>query len=281
MKHDNVLRAQRLHPVIGLQLWTIRKELEDRARAFDRVAALGIEVLEPFGLGRADLTQRERIDEARRLRADAEGAGLSIRSTHTSLPDLDNANWFFDEMAELGVALAIAAVPDSLSGFTRDALASRDGVLRYADRLNSVAEVSARHGLSIGYHNHFWEWSEMGDGSLAYDVLWEALDPDVLAEVDLYWAQTAGQDPAEVVRRLGKRVQLVHIDDGGAIPGEPFQVPAGQGVVQLAEALAAGGEFIGTYLIEASTVAPGLDMFELIAGSVAWLRKFTLGMEEA
>ena len=71
-----------------------------------------------------------------------------------------------------------------------------------------------------------------------YDVLFELLDPDIIAEVDLYWARTAGRDPADVVSRLGKRVELTHFKDGPAIPRKP-QVPLGTGSANLLEALTA------------------------------------------
>ena len=258
-------------PAIGLQLYTLRNVLSDRPATLARVAELGVTAVEPFGLGRSDLARAARLAGARSLKADVDAAGLTVSSTHARLPEPDAAGWFFEEMAEAGAPVAIAATPEALSGFTRDALVSADGVRRYADRLNALAKAAAAHGLRVGYHNHEWEWARLGDGRYGYDVLWDALDPSVVAEVDLYWAQTAGQVPAEVVGRLGERVELVHVKDGPAVRGEP-QVAAGAGVVALADALDAGRDAIRVHIIEADGIAAGADIFDLVAGSVAWLK---------
>lgn len=258
-------------PVIGLQLYTLMDVLSDRPAALARIAALGVTAVEPFRLGRSDLDRAARLAHARSLKADIDAAGLTVSSTHARLPDAEDPGWFFEEMAEAGAPIAIASTPDALPGFTRDALVSTEGVRRYADRLNALAKAAAAHGVRIGYHNHEWEWTRLDDGRYGYDVLWDALDPAVVAEVDLYWAQTAGQVPAEVVGRLGERVELVHVKDGPAVRGEP-QVAAGQGSVALADALEAGRESIRAHIIEADGIAEGADIFDLVADSVAWLR---------
>ncbi|KPI11574.1 Xylose isomerase domain-containing protein TIM barrel [Actinobacteria bacterium OK074] len=258
-------------PAVGLQLWTLREALADRPAAFARIAELGVSAVEPFGLGRSDLGRTDRLAQARALKADVDGAGLTVCSTHARFPDADDPGWFFEEIAEVGVPVAIAPTPDALPGATRDALATADGVRRYADRLNSLAKAAASHGVRIGYHNHDWEWARLDDGRYGYDVLWDALDPAVVAEVDLYWAQTAGRVPAEVVGRLGERVEFVHVKDGPARRGEP-QVPAGQGLVGLADALDAGRDSIRVHIIEADGIAEGEDIFDLVAQSSAWLR---------
>ena len=66
-----------------------------------------------------------------------------------------------------------------------------------------------------------------------------------MLEVDLYWVARAGVDSPALLRTLGDRVVAVHVKDGTldpeAVAAYPpaDQVPAGQGVVPLAEALAA------------------------------------------
>ncbi|MFC8359335.1 sugar phosphate isomerase/epimerase family protein [Streptomyces griseorubiginosus] len=71
-------------------------------------------------------------------------------------------------------------------------------------------------------------------------MLWELLDPEILAEVDVYWAAVAGQDPAEVLERLGERAVTAHLKDGPAVLDAP-QTAIGTGVVDIPAALRAGG----------------------------------------
>lgn len=51
-----------------------------------------------------------------------------------------------------------------------------------------------------------------------------------------YWAQTGGQDVAALLRRLGERVQALHLKDGPTNP-EADQVSLGQGAVDYAAAM--------------------------------------------
>jgi sugar phosphate isomerase/epimerase len=76
-------------------------------------------------------------------------------------------------------------------------------------------------------------------------VLAGLLDPRVVLEVDLYWVARGGVDPVALLERLGERVVAVHAKDGTldpeAVAAYPpaDQVPAGAGVVPLADAIAA------------------------------------------
>jgi sugar phosphate isomerase/epimerase len=256
-----------IHPMnatIGLQLYTLKAHLAapgNRPSVLERVAALGVESVEPYGFGS--------LDDARALRAEADAAGLAISSVHGAIPA--DAGRFFTALGEAGATIAIVPVPEALAGFERDAFASADGVARFAEALTRLADVAATHGARVGYHNHWWEWAELPGGGTAYDGLWEQTDPRVLAEVDLYWAQAAGQSPAEVVERLGPRVELVHVKDGPGEVGTPqHQVAPGSGAIALDAALRAGAATITTHVIEADAVDG--DVFDYVAAGAAWLR---------
>jgi sugar phosphate isomerase/epimerase len=249
-------------PAVGLQLYTLKHVLADRrARpgVLERVAVLGVESIEPYGFGDPG--------DARSLRAEADAAGLAISSVHGTIPA--DAERFFAALDEAGAAVAVLPVPEALEGFDRDAFASADGIARFADALSRLAELAERHGARVGYHNHWWEWAPVPGGGTAYDALWERADPRVLAEVDLYWAQVAGQVPAEVMTRLGSRAALVHVKDGAGRPDEA-QVPPGSGAIGLEAALVAGGATITAQIIEADKVDG--DPLDYIAAGAAWLR---------
>ncbi|MCU1437034.1 MAG: sugar phosphate isomerase/epimerase [Naasia sp.] len=257
--------------LVGLQLWTVRNRLDDVERLFAEVAAVGVGAVEPFGLGRPDIDPGARIAHAARLRRAADSAGLAILSTHTALPEPTDASVFLDEMGALGVSAAVAAVPESLSGFGRDAFRDFDSVRRYAQKLNALAQTAAAAGLRIGYHNHAWEWNELEDGSLAYDRLWEELAPEVVAELDLLWATFAGQDAPAIIRRLGDRVRFLHAGDAAPVTNTDHQLPAGQGDAPLGEAFAVAGPRLEAVFIEATTPPPGSTELDLVAASATWL----------
>ena len=135
-------------------------------------------------------------------------------------------------------------------------------------RPGQAAPVAAQHGLGLAYHNHWWEF-QMVEGRLAFDVMLEHLDPAVGFEIDTYWVQTAGHDPAAVVQRLGDRAPLLHIKDGPATADAPM-VAVGQGALDFPAIVAAasGARWLIVELDRCAT-----DMTEAVRKSYAYLVK--------
>jgi sugar phosphate isomerase/epimerase len=127
--------------------------------------------------------------------------------------------------------------------------------------------VAAEHGVTVGYHNHFWELtSRIGDRT-ALEVFAEQLDPALVLEVDTYWATAGGADAPALLRRLGDRVRAIHVKDGGLATDGSGQVPAGQGRVPIAEVLAAAPQALR--VIEFDHYDG--DIFAGLAASLAFL----------
>jgi sugar phosphate isomerase/epimerase len=257
--------------LIGTQLWTVRDRQDDVGALFEELAAVGVEAVEPFGLGNPDTDVATRIARARELRRAADDAGLAIVSTHTRLPTVENAAILVEEMQELGVSLAISSAPEHMIGFQRDMLQSDDRIRRYAQTLNALAEAVESDGLRIGYHNHSWEWHQLEDGTLAYDLLWENLDPRIVTELDVMWATFAGQDAVSIAERLKDRVRLLHAGDASPITNTDYQLPAGAGDSPITAVLEVAGPLDAVF-VEATTPPPGSTQIDLIRQSVEWLR---------
>jgi sugar phosphate isomerase/epimerase len=92
----------------------------------------------------------------------------------------------------------------------------------------------------------------------------------------LYWATAGGADLVGLLQRLGDRVHAVHVKDGPMRPGitakelPTDQLPAGQGDVPLADALAAGNDI--RYAVIEFDHYEG-DIFDGIAASYDFLSK--------
>jgi sugar phosphate isomerase/epimerase len=138
-----------------------------------------------------------------------------------------------------------------------------------AETLNQRAAAAAEAGIRVGYHNHAFELSSRLGDRTALEVFAEALDPQVILEVDTYWAAVGSADVPALLGRLGDRVQLVHLKDGDLSEDPAAQLPLGTGAMPLAETLqASAGVAYG--VIEFDDYAG--DMFEGIAASIAHLR---------
>lgn len=205
---------------IGLQLYTLRDQLADDVRGtISRVADIGYNHVETFGPifngnGKATFWELSIAD----LKALLNEKGLKTYSGHYDLSafltrgdgNADILKASIDAAAELGQQYLIVPVPPML---LIDKLALAD--YRFmADQLNKGGELAAQSGLTIGYHNHFWEFRPLEDGSKGLDVLIANTDPNlVVFELDLFWSEKSGTDSAAYFEQHPGRFPLWHIKD--------------------------------------------------------------------
>jgi sugar phosphate isomerase/epimerase len=80
--------------------------------------------------------------------------------------------------------------------------------------MNRAAASAKRAGLSFGYHNHAFEFGKLDDGTRPIDTILTSFDPALVRfEVDVFWVSVTGNDPVDFIKKLGKRVMLVHLKD--------------------------------------------------------------------
>jgi sugar phosphate isomerase/epimerase len=200
-----------------VQLYSLREEAaQDFAAVLERVAAIGF-----VGVEFAGFHGVAAADVGRLLAAN----GLEPASAHVGLAAADDFKAALDEHAAIGCdTVVIPAAPHT--GFS-----DPDQVRATADLVNDAAAVARERGITLGYHNHYWELTPMPDGRPALLHFFEHADPGVVAEVDVYWAQVGGADPAAVVAELGERAALLHVKDGPADAPGNANVAVGDGAV--------------------------------------------------
>jgi len=238
---------------IALQLYTIRdllaQDFEGTIRKVSDMGYIGVETADMFGGSPASAAKLFRE------------LGLTVTSAHGALPLGDQKQQMIDTMSALHCERLIVAwqPPEKYK--------SLDGIKSICDSLNEGAAVAKAHGLQLGYHNHWFEYERL-ENRIPIDVMLEHLDSDVFLEVDVYWVQTGGQNPVEVVRRLGSRAPLLHVKDG------PCQIEApmtalGEGVVDIPGVVAAGAGSVEWLIVELDHCAT--DIMEAVRKSYQYL----------
>lgn len=209
---------------ISLQLYTLREQSTNDFRSvIERVAEIGYAGVEPAGLYAMEPTE---------FRSVVEGLGMRVSSTHVQgRVDGDDLDRIADEAAAIGAPYMVVPI------LPPERFTEADSVKRLAERISRAVPAAQARGMQLAYHNHNFEFVDV-DGRTAYDIFVEALHPDVVLEVDIYWTQTGGADPGELVARLGPRVRLLHVKDGPCTPDDPM-VAVGDGKVDVPSALAA------------------------------------------
>ncbi len=243
---------------ISIQLYSLREEAKHGlAPVLERLGRIGYVGVESAGLH--DLTPAAFI----RCLADA---GLVVSSGHVALPKPDGTAEVLDAQDAIGNKdLVVAFLPP-------DKFADAESVKTCAERLNAFNEKARARGMSLGYHNHWWEFSSRIGSETAHAMLFRLLDPTVFAEVDTYWAKVGGADPVQVVTDLGARARLLHIKDGPATNHEAPMVAVGDGVMDVpAIAKASRAKWHVVELDQCAT-----DMFTAVEMSLRYLTRHGL-----
>ena len=144
---------------------------------------------------------------------------------------------------------------------------TEEDIAATARKLNAAAEQAAEHGLRVGYHNHWWEIERDFDGRHGLEVLAEHLAPEVVLEVDTYWAVVGGADVPALLGRLGDRVVALHIKDGDGTRDTKKQVPLGSGSIPIWDFVAAKPDALRVVELDDSEV----DMVDAVGQSYAYI----------
>ncbi len=181
---------------------------------------------------------RERLS---RLRA----MGLALEGMFVSLDRIESE---VDELAAFCVELGIAYVVFSPPAVGDDIVACRSVV----EKILSVGRVLKAAGVEMVLHDHDTDFVVVHDGSGAGKTLYERIlegceEIGLGAELDVGWATYAGVDVADLIRRLGHRVRILHVKDlapgFAAMERERIYVPAGQGACDYPAAFAAADRY--------------------------------------
>jgi sugar phosphate isomerase/epimerase len=187
---------------IGIQLYTVGKELQSDVRGTLRqIAAIGYTEVETAGF--AGLTAREFRDEITRAR-------LHCHSAHMQW-NLQDLGPIFDDAHALGVDFVVSSAlfpPGTSDGSTVD------GYKKLAAKLNGIAQKTRDAGLQYAYHNHNFEFKDLGAGIIGYDILLSETDPALVQfELDCGWMIAAGFQPIQYFKKYPRRYRMLHIKD--------------------------------------------------------------------
>lgn len=213
---------------IGLQLYTLGPDAQkDLDGALAAVAKIGYRDIELAGLyGKTPAQMRAALDKA----------GLKCSSGHFGArkggadPALGGPTQeLIDACHALGiknVVMPSAFIPDRLEqrpangedvgGYLRRTVSqlTADDWKINADLLNEKGAALAKAGLSVGYHNHNFEFAPLPGGTTGLDILLQKTDPKLVHfEMDVGWVAAAGADPLKLMAKYKGRFTQMHVKD--------------------------------------------------------------------
>lgn len=219
---------------VGVQLYSVRAECErDLRGTLEAIAGMGYEGVEFAGF--YDRQADELRDMLRALGLEPAGAHIPFNAlVGEKFEDTVNYN------RKLGnTNLIVPSLPKEFTG-------SREGWVRAAHHINSVAERLSPLGMRTGYHNHWVELTPL-EGELPLYLFFDAAKPDVIMQIDTGHVLRAGLKPEsllELFRRYPGRARSIHIKDYSHVKG--YRVILGEGDLPLRELVELCGSIGGT-----------------------------------
>src|ERR1700755_1579741 len=199
---------------LSVQLYSLgAAPAADPSGVIGRLASLGYVGVEPVLSGRGTDAMREwaksmgaedlpNMDVSALARA-LDEHGMTAISSHVMLPEGDQAEAILDDLELLGSTLLVVPALFNPEAMNVEGFDDLDRIKRLAERFNTAAALARPRGIRIGYHNHFWEFAASFDGRSGLETFYDLVEPDVFAEIDIYWAQLGGRDPLDLVHSLG------------------------------------------------------------------------------
>ena len=204
----------------GVQLYSLRKYLKDEKgyeRIFHILKDMGAEVVQ------LSSTQSKPIDSTFLANLVKE-SGITICGTHSPfnriVSDLDN---LAKEHLEFGCdEIGIGMMP-------REYKANNFSKLdEFISILNTTSNKLKEYGITLAYHNHWFEFQDIGGTTPLQRILNET-DCNIIP--DTFWMKFAGEEPTEYLKKLDGRVKTVHLKDYKKTLGIPVFRSLGKGIL--------------------------------------------------
>jgi sugar phosphate isomerase/epimerase len=284
------------HLPIGLQLYTVGDEARRNIDAtLARVAKIGYRTVELAGY---------HGQSVQALRATGDKYGLKFTSIHVGATGRPGDPGLDQDLPKLAADLHVLGVTDVVmpmfpvpdrfgspkegEGFLPymqrvTAGLTRDDWQRTADLLNDRGRKLRTEGLRLGYHNHNQEFAPLGN-TTGMELLLSGTSADAVSfEIDVGWVAAAGLDPVALLKRHGRRFQLMHVKDikpstksNFSLQQDPTEV--GSGKLPWATLLpAAFNAGVRKFYVEQEPPF-SMDRFAAIEKSLAFLKAFDDGV---
>ncbi len=253
------------HPVLAAQLYTVRQFTQtasDFATAMRKVREIGYRAVQISAIGP--------IPPAA-VKAILDREGLAVCNTHTGAERLwsDLPAVIAEHRLWNCRHVAIGSMPEEYHR------SGEEGFRRFAQEASAIGRALADAGLTFSYHNHSFEFERFGRRT-GLDIIYDESDPRHLqAEIDTYWVQHGGGDPAAWVRKVKGRMPVVHLKDMVILRGEQAMAEIGEGNLNWPAILEACREAgVEWYAVEQDTCQR--DPFESLAISYRNLKEMGL-----
>lgn len=185
---------------LGVQLYTVRDYMQDEKtmdETFAKLAKLGYTTAQTAGY------------ESEAMAKIAKKNGIEIVGTHYSIEKI------YDAPAEtIALHKMLGTTNIGIGGMPLEVRKNKDTLLEFINKFNKAAELYAKEGFKLTYHNHSFEFVAIDGTKTIMDYLYEGLDKDNVSFVlDTCWVAHGGADIRRWLEMLAGRVDILHLKE--------------------------------------------------------------------
>ena len=251
---------------LGLQIYTIRDFIKDpdfADVAFRKIAEMGYTEAHTASFDISDERYAKLLAKH----------GISVIGTHYALDKILGEH---EKTMEIHKMLGTTNI--GIGGWFTPAKSDPEKIKDFIADFNKAAEVYAKHGFRLTYHNHSFEFVRLSNNKTLMDMLYEGLDPATTSFVlDTCWVAAGGGDVVDWIEKLEGRLDILHLKDltmkyeGDRVV--PLMTEVGNGSLNWDKIMTAA-EKIGVkhYIVE-QDFCPG-SPFDSIKQSAEFLKKY-------
>lgn len=253
---------------LGAQLFTVREYLKtpgDVEKTLKRVKDIGYNSVQLSGMGPI---------EPERLAQILEENSLIAAATHIGYDEIVNNAETVIKNHKLWNCKYVG-----LGGLPEEFRADKAGYIRFANSLVPAMKAFRENGLQFVYHNHSFEFEKKGEQT-GLEILFDNTDKDLFQfEIDTFWVQMGGADPAAWIEKVNGRMHVVHFKDFQVLEGNQTMAEVGEGNLNWDRIVKACRDTEVIWCLVEQDYCPNGDPFESLEISLRNLEKMGLSAE--
>ena len=187
---------------ISLQIYTARhfKPYEDIFK-----------FLSEIGMDKVELFEVEAFDETKEL---MEKYNFTSLSTHMGFKTLEDTGTIINDLKRLNIKHAIVPSPIGKPGGKFEAIFDKteEEWNEFGKELSSYVQIFEDNGLTLGYHNHSFEFNPLLTGKMPIECILDH-NENLKFEIDLGWVVAGKADPVYWTKKYASKIIACHIKD--------------------------------------------------------------------
>ena len=187
---------------ISFQLYTARK-FKPYEEIFKFISKIGIVNVELFEV--------ETFEETKHL---LDKYNLTALSSHIGFANLKNTDEIIKKLKSVNVSYAIVPAPEVKpeTEFKDNFNKTEEEWNDFGKELSYYVKVFEDNGLTLGYHNHAFEFNKLPSGKMPIECVLDH-NKNLKFEIDIGWTYAGNSDALEWIKKYSEKIIACHLKD--------------------------------------------------------------------